>query len=618
MPRQGQIIPEYQHPHVETYINDNTIVQPIVNPAVDGYRFISVFASGKGRDNVLLQFDNNPDYIEEYGNPSYKIYGQPGYMPYAYLSTGQAKGWCMRVMPMDAAYANVVIVAKVKVNTPGEGETGSPSLIIKHEASFIPNLVNKEEFGALVDAMEDGDPDIDGFMTYPLFGAYVQGRGVYGNNFRIRISSATQADKDNNYKNFRIEVIDAENSLVIKEVFSGSFFSQAKIDNSTLFIEDIINDLEDGSDKINFYVAESSFETIYNLYKTEVLPTPTTDLTLDMFNPINGKTKTATTIDGITIDSSAVALDAAEGVVLVGGTDGSFALSADPQVRETAINNAYIKAFKGELDKAILSKRRTPAEFFMDANYASEVKTELIGLYLKRNDVYGYIDGGILNNVTEAITWGEDIVTVGNRNFGKEFQHFLIKDPFSGKNIPMTMTYYLASKLPIHFKIYGNHIPFVGEAYANLTGIIKGSLKPIVDADEDDIKEQLYNLKLNYFECIAENTFVRGTQSTSQNILSDLSEENNMQVLFEIKRKVESLVASLLYNFAEAEDRQRFTETVDRILTPYKSVKIKSANVRFAMSAFETERSILHCYLELTYLTTAKIGIVEIDINKRT
>jgi len=139
----------------------------------------------------------------------------------------------------------------------------------------------------------------------------------------------------------------------------------------------------------------------------------------------------------------------------------------------------------------------------------------------------------------------------------------------------------------------------------------------MIDADDIDTKEALYTNRVNFFECIAEDTYVRGVQGTSQKQWSDLSEENNVAVVLEMKRILEEFVSSKLYNFAEAEDRVLFTQDADRLFADYRNKKVRSFNVYFDMNAFEEERSILHCYLAVVFRTIAKRGIIEIDINKR-
>lgn len=618
MPSSTQIIPTYAHPHIETFINDNTIYTADVASPEDGVRGIYVFTSGKGRDNVILPFDQYQECLNEYGTPDFNLYGQPGYMPLAALATGRAKAWCMRVMPDDATYSNAVIVAKVKIDNTDEE---NPKMIIKHGVVFHSGLIDKNDFSSLTDILTEEDPDVDGYMTFPLFGLYSLGRGTYGNSFRFRVVPSLSDDQKNGFRNYRFEVYTTEGGLTRLEVFYGSFSPNGVNENgSTIYLQDVVNESDSGSKKVNLYVCQDSFEKIYELYKTVEPTSEINSQTFDIFTglDINGNTIVDLSINNT--DETDISIDRVSGIAMAGGTEGSFAINKDePELRETAIENAYIKAFSGVTDPSILSKRRVPADVIFDANYSSDVKKALIALLLKRYDAFGYIDAGILNNASDAINWGESMSTFADRIFSKQFQHYYIKDPFSGKNIPMTVTYFLANKIVAHFKAVGggNHVPFVGEDYAKLTGALKNSLKPIIDADNSEIKEALYNLRLNYFECIAENTFIRGTQSTSQNIWSDLSEENNMLVLLEIKRKLEKMVASKSYNFAEQEDRQRFTESAKRLITPYVGVKMRAGEVYFDMNQYEEQRNILHCYLNITFKSLVKTGIIEIDINRR-
>ena len=60
MPQSVQIVPKYQHPHVETYINDYTTFTeetPTTAP-ISKRKFLAVFQSSKGIDNTLVKMDN--------------------------------------------------------------------------------------------------------------------------------------------------------------------------------------------------------------------------------------------------------------------------------------------------------------------------------------------------------------------------------------------------------------------------------------------------------------------------------------------------------------------------------------------------------------------------------
>ena len=111
MPRSGQIIPSWLHPHEAVYINDNTRYEDIAF-ANSGPTFLNVFMSRKGVDNKLKYFDSITNWVNEYGLPDYRRYGQPGYNAYVALSTGMATSQSMRITPKDATHANIILIAK--------------------------------------------------------------------------------------------------------------------------------------------------------------------------------------------------------------------------------------------------------------------------------------------------------------------------------------------------------------------------------------------------------------------------------------------------------------------------------------------------------------------------
>lgn len=667
MPRQGQIIPDYLHPHVATYINDNTIFEDEANTAPDdSTRLISVIASSKGRDRQVMTFDNIAEALEEFGVPNYGLHGQPIYNMYAALRSGFAKVHVMRIMPDDATYANAVILAKVK---PEGG-----SLKVKYESVKIDNFTDKNSIAVTMKSLTQAYPEVDsqGYSTYPIMGFVSQGRGVYGNNFRVRIVSDLQLDEDNQYKNYRLNVMSAERNLIQKESHAGTFNEMAIIGRESLFFDDIVNDPVKGSTRIESYIDTNNLQEIYKLWLAQK-PETENIVPWNEFDFLYGKNKALKALEKYTIEDGSFAFDSIAGIILAGGDDGEFSttlptpkktvanfdaakaltvltdgmkvgdlvLTKDDNTwyklidadkiatdegwqkvvfdRAASLDKEYIKAFsgKGGYDNALQSKRRTPAELILDANYSNDVKRELAKLALKRYDARLVLDAGIVSSSTQVLGWADEFKNITDRIISKECQHYQIADPYTNKRIPMTVTYFFASFLPPHYRTFGNYIPFVGEGYAKIAGHVKNSLKPIIDADDLSVKEEIYKARINYFECIAENNYVRGTQGTSQNYWSDLSEENNVAVVLEMKRMLENFVAKKIYNFAEPEDRKKFTEDAERMFSDYPNRKCRSFSVRFDMNKWEEERSILHCYLEVVFRTLAKRGIIEIDINKR-
>lgn len=616
MPRSGQIIPEYLVPHVQTYINDNTTFEDFAATPDEGTRLVCVFASSRGEDGVIKTFNNLNEYIAEYGKPNYNLYGQPGYMPYAALKSGKCKVYCERVMPSDAKYANLVVAVKTKIDT--ETDPANPTLVVKFEA-LNTDVDNKQMLEVNLESV-DNELDAEGFRAYPLLAIGAKGRGLYGNAFAVRITSDILSDRENQYKNYNFQVLDVESGINMVESFRGSLYPNAIVGKTSIYLEDVLNDDEYGSSKLFAKFSPKGFEDVYAQYQ-ECFFDNNVPVSIEEFDIITGRTKNNKAIPNLRIEvaEGVPALDSAEGILLGGGTDGAFDTTIPTETRQAAIDAEYIKAMQGKepYDKAITSKRRTPAELILDANYSAEVKAALVELILKRYDAYGMLDGGLLYTARDAELWLEENASVADFIICKEVSHAQIKDPFTGRAIPMTYPYFYAATIGNHDENYGNQTPFQGEKFAKLTGYIKNTVRPAIDADDLETKETLYTARANFIECIAEDSYIRGVQGTSQNNWSDLSEENNVRVLLEMKRKLEEYVSSKIYNFAEPEDRLRFTEAATRMFEPYIGNKCRTCSVYFDMNPWEEERSILHCYLSVVFRTMAKRGIIEIDINKR-
>lgn len=477
---------------------------------------------------------------------------------------------------------------------------------------------------------------------YPVIAFYSQGRGTYGNAFSIRMGRDTVSNKENDYQNYTLEVLSSENSSISKlEGFNNfTLLDDCFFNNESLFIEDKVNDEENGGSSQIFTMAcEEGIEKLLGAIKT-ALPNENPTLDIDTFEPLFGLAKDGTNQFGadkvligtedVTIDSktySPEAVDSATGIKFGLGSDGNIGLQVynsdtqqmvDNEEREAKINALYLSAFSGELNKGILSKRRCPAEFIMDANFPEDVKKELINLIIKRSDCFGYIDAGVQTTTRSLLNWAKQMANIGNRLFSKNSMNYVTRDPFTNKKINVTETYFLAGIVPSHFANNGRHIAMVGEDYTKLQGHVKDSVLPEIDADDLDFKQELAELGVNCWECTGENVYQRSAQNTSQFVTSDLTEESNMHTLLQLKREIEAMVSSLTYNFAEAEDRARFTESADRLLANYRGKSIRTGTVKFEMTPFEEQRAILHCYLEIVYKTIFKTGIIEIDINPRT
>ena len=197
MPREGQIIPKYLHPHEETYINDNTFYEDYT-AAESGPTFLCVFAGGKGRSE-LLKMSSAPDYIKEYGYPDFFKFGQAPYMPYSALAQGNCRAYCLRLAAEDATFSNFILVVGYKV------EGGK--LVLDFKNITRENIRDITDLEVYANSLETSTPDENGFRWMPIMMYYCLGKGTYGQDYRVRLTDNKNADKENTYKNYEVQIL---------------------------------------------------------------------------------------------------------------------------------------------------------------------------------------------------------------------------------------------------------------------------------------------------------------------------------------------------------------------------------------------------------------------------
>lgn len=668
MPRSTQIIPSYDVSHVMTVINDNSVVDTITDvvSAEPNVRFLCFFESAKGPDGVHT-LTSTKDYIRMYGQPNFKKYGQPGYMPYLLLNTGYAKVHCIRVVPSDAQFANIVIYANVTTDADTHKVTVNYTAEALATGGTAIKLTDLSLFESSVEATATE-------TKIPLMAIACLGRGQYGNNLTIRLTSDTVSDINNAYKNYRLEVLSTESGLSTEEIYRGTLTPSGISGTSTLFLSDKVNDPTTGSKLIKMYINEEGLDTLYDAYSAQVDAANEaatgedviTKVSFNEFDFIFGTDKTLTSYTNYGIAEGSLNFEATTGTGLLNGGDGYIGADGNPLPetatddtpnRRDAVIEEYKKAMFIGTDEAFVaggtwkypnggetsrrygcvasSKRRIPTDIILDAGFPDEVKAALYALSLKRTDAKLYLDAGRVNTSNGLVDWKTtfnglvynttstspiNAENVGMYDFipTHESAWYKTRDPFTNKIIDVTYTWSMAKKLPGHIINNGNQTPFVGEEYTLIDDAIPGSVRPIIDADDLVTKDKLFKLKLNTIDSLTENKYIRATQVTAQNRTSDLSEDSNALVILEMKRMLEDLVLAKTYRFSSAEDRVRFTEDATRLFDTYPNRKVNTFAIRFDMNEFERERNILHCYLEVVFRQIATTGIIEIDINKRT
>lgn len=615
------IVMTYPHPHVLIAVQDNTFITETFLEEESPVRGIQVGAFAEGRDNKLLYVTQKSQFIEEFGTPNYRLYGQAGYNVARALGTGYAGMHVMRVLPDDAEYANVVIMARYKVETLLEEQIEQglkPKFVVSYVAKTITGATSLEELKLKVEELEQEGISGDGFYEKPILVHYAAGRGDYGRKFRMKFVDATNyEDPENTMKTYRMDVLKMEQKLVRKESIYGGLNVDAfnTTTGRSLYLEDIVMDPETGSNKVGLIINDAVINHMLEVYNTAVEE----PITIDEFDPFFGRLMDGTQDPNMTFEEAeegAVNLSSIDGYSLHGGSDGSFAVTT--LNRQTKIDECIIKALNGDYDKSIRSRFASPADFMLDANYSDDVKKALARLAVHRKwDAKLYLDAGLISTTTELIEWLETMKTVNGPNIVKELHHYKVRDTeFTGKTIPVTTTYFLAELIPNHFKSLGIGEPMVRE-HAIIKEAVPGSFLPVIDPIDDDIKKQIYLLRGNCYETLKYNTFQRTTALTSQLETSDRSDEFNDLILQLAVRTAEDILNKKLYKLAEEEDRIRYQKEAERLINYILGGLIRSVSVEFVMSAEDELKQILRLRLRIVFKTIVKRGIVEVYIDPR-
>lgn len=631
MPVSYQIVPEHKYPHQMVQINDNTEVSQVYsNASDDRTALLCVFASPKGRDNKVITIDGGAAaFVEEFGLGAFSQYGQPLLNAYNAAASGAARVHCLRVAAENASYSNTTIIAKYKIDTPAEGADGTPILKVAFFAkSSDGELTSLDDIDVACSVA--ADPDAEGFTAVKLFTIASQGKGVYGKNLRLRLTADRTSDKDNPYKNYYLGVYTNENGLQQKEQFSVVFNEDAVYSGMSLFVDDVVNDLEDGSTLVRVMTFPEGFKALYDAYLTVQPDCVLTEAEFDPFFGLNKYTKTPLAGFEVVSEADAVGTDATEvpvslsataGIAFTGGSDGDLAMTADAAARKTALHNLYLTAFTGGLDPQIVSKNRFPTTFIMDANFEPDIKLAIASLAVRRGDCMAILDAGT------GITTKGSVRPYVEENLGSAIDSRLVtveayamkvRDPYSKKTVTVTSTCWLAGRYPNHIQSYnGKHRPLAGNTFGVISGPIKNSVYPVFDEDLDSPEmDELAERHINFAKYNANQVVVRATQDTCQSRQTNLSEQNNVLILLDIKRDCERLCARNEYDFSSVTDIARFNSALSGITEKYAAAQVESISANFDKNTWEGEHNIIHLYVSIVNRDLVRTTIIEIDVNR--
>ena len=641
MAQTTQIVPKFPFPYVEMHVNDYTVVQndvvaeDTVEPAsIQAYAFLS----GKGIDNTWIKKTSRSSAEKMFGKSNYKKYGQPYMQALNVVDQDSSHVWMMRVMPSDATYANAIVCVGYKIKEEDDTKSFDVCYFTKSLDSKISTVDDLNKYFKKEDGYDFIPEQINGYTVLPLFLIRYTGRGKCGNNYSVRIVPAPTYEKNYGIVFYNFQCIDSEFGIDCDANYVAGITPSINYGNTVATqIDDILTYAKEGDVPVYITTNDDNIDTVFEAYQKFVNDNNFTndekklvkEMTVDKFNIISGLQVNSTVeLPGFTVSKIKaetegwfpVDFSSIKGIELLNGDDGTIATdgpSGNPPVANS-LTDLYLKAYNGTFDRRILSPSRMKIKSFWDANYPLEVKKGLSDLVIARGDARCQLDIGINNSLSldTLLSVQKDYDWLDDHQVSIDIHNYDVKDPNTQKKVPVTISYLLSAGFVEHVRTKGYHVPYVREN-CKLNGHVKNSLRPVIDDSDSELKTQLYNSRLNYFESIDEDEFVRACQNTTQKEVSDLLEENDSRILLEISNFCYKRVGKHLYNFADSTVRSDFMDVTNELLREEFGPKVKSLGVYFAVSKYESEHSIIHLYLQVTFFGLDKQAIVEIDLNKR-
>lgn len=585
--------------------------------------FMQVFTSDKGTEDLRVYYGD--EFFNQYGDISFARHGQPLAQAANAISAG-AQVLCKRVVAPDSALANIIVYAKVaktekqKVNEDGEPlyrtpegeETTDPAdgantpimesfVSIGYETSTIAGNANDiEDLKSSAYAAGDFTTKTPGEdAKYPLFVIADVGRGISAKKFRI--SPDFSGSKTVDYIKYLINVIEGTNVL---ETMQFALNPDVILNDRNISFENVI---KTQSSQIRGYIFEDAIDAMLaNISEMSGISQDE----LSNYDILFAHDKKGKALPSIVLESD-IDLTATAGIPLASGSNGSF--GTVPRLSED-YSKEIVKVFDGTYDQVVYDVDNIKLDAIIDANYDSTVKRAIEAFVSFREDCFYFRDLGLGLKTLEDIK-AADVESTKNRYCASFCNSYDVIDPYSKKQVTVTIGYSLARILVDHFN-KGCNRPLAGQLHEFIfPEIVEGTLNflPRVIPGFDQ-KEELFDARINfvsYFDGVP----VMESEYTSQEKLTAFSWINNTLAIQEVIKAIRTKCPKIRYSFMENEDLEKYQEDVNAVINKYSS-NFSSITLEYAADPMYEENNIFYAVIEVKFKKFVETEIFKITAIK--
>lgn len=578
---------------------------------------LTAISSDKGPEN--LRRISGEDFYKLYGyDVSFERHGQPLLQAANIINNG-GELLVKRVVASDATLANAAVVAKVvaesvqktdsdgellyKDATTGEETTtadGNEAIMINtakitYEIQTVENIKTVDEARIAMEAKID-KAGTEGVFTYPLMVICDNGRGASVKRFNI--SPDYTLSKNLGFMLYYINCI-------------GEYDKDSESTRFTLDTERIYSNESMGfSEKIKKLtqitgVALNESITLFIEKLAEL--TGVDQAELNLLDVIFGATKKGEALNYITVSEDSVVLNQDGGFELKSGTNGSF---GNKPFGTEEYTKQLVEFFNGTFDDTIFDVDRYKVDVCIDANYPIEVKNAIVDLVNFREDFFFFRDLGLDNDTYDTIVYAASELPK-SKFVGDYIQTYDIVDPFTKKQVKVTICYSLARAIIPHLNNYRN-AAVCGILYDfTFPEVIEGTLNfapkltPVADQ-----KDMLDDLHLNYASYL-NDVLTLETEYTSQEELTQLSYINNILSVQEIIHEVRNKCPRFRYQFITNDDLEEYRKNVESVIKQYTD-RFDSLEFKYTQDSVMVQNKIFNASISVKFKNFVQTEIFDI------
>jgi hypothetical protein len=598
------------YPKSRFEILNQTSIQSIETTSVSNPTaiYMQLYTSNKGTEDweLISTFDG---FTKSKGGMSFHKHGQAQLTVAQALRSG-AYVLGKRLVSEDATLANTTVMARlVKVDD------------ITYVYYYTKSALN---CGSFDDACKAGygtfDPEAESVTDIPLFTVTPMGRGESLIFFRINpITVSSKKKGTNEYIKYSFEVIEdnqvLENVVITMNpdiIIDG--VSQAmnpKVRNTSNQVRVKLH--EDGVYKLVKMLSKTAVDADGN----SILPTNL--INMDFINgyDYNGTTALGGIVtiaqNGNSENSEWVANKPSDIEVVYNLSDpvgiplsyGSYGTMGNAPVNNATEMEKMLLAALGRdqdsslFDSVIYDLDAYKIDAIFDCNWPISVKNAIIDLIDFRGDMVFLADLGTKANTLTLIK--ESVNGITNSNYAALYHnYFKILDPFTKKEITVTMPYLLIDKLTTHIS-KGVGRPFAGIANnIFFNNIIEGTVNFFqVEIPGSDQKQELIDRNINFLN-MYDGIPVMETMYVNDNNYTQLSYLHNIMGVQEIIKLIRTRCPRTRYTFLDGDDLETYIADVQTVIKEY-ATNFRSIDCEYMADEAYEQNNIFYAVLKVQF-----------------